>query len=311
MHTVAAIMGTSCTTNRASGHARRSPRPAGRRDDARSARPPSRHRARRRPDRRRRHLRHRRRLPPAGRAARQDATRSSRPATRSAAPGTCSATPGIRSDSDLHTFGYAFKPWTRREGDRRRRRRSCAYIRETARENGIDRHIRFGHRVVARRVVERATRAGPSRSSAPTPARRVELTARLALLRQRLLPLRRGLHAASSPGLERFGGQVVHPQHWPEDLDYAGKRVVVIGSGATAVTLVPAMADDGRARDDAAALADLRPAAARARTRSPTGCARLLGDGARLRDHAAQEHLRQQRASTGSASRFPQRGARG
>ena len=63
-------------------------------------------------------------------------------------------------------------------------------------------------------------------------------------------------------GTERFAGQIVHPQHWPEDLDYAGKRVVVIGSGATAVTLVPAMAEQRRARHHAAALAELRRLAA-------------------------------------------------
>ena len=78
------------------------------------------------------------------------------------------------------------------------------------------------------------------------------------------------------PGIERFAGAIVHPQHWPEDLDYAGKRVVVIGSGATAVTLVPAMAETRGARDDAPALADLRRLAARPRTRSRTGCARVL-----------------------------------
>ena len=77
-------------------------------------------------------------------------------------------------------------------------------------------------------------------------------------------------------GIERFQGQIVHPQHWPEDLDYAGKRVVVIGSGATAVTLVPAMADARRARDDAAALADLHRRRCPARTRSPSCCARVL-----------------------------------
>ena len=71
-------------------------------------------------------------------------------------------------------------------------------------------------------------------------------------------------------GTERFAGQIIHPQHWPEDLDYEGKRVVVIGSGATAVTLVPAMAERGRARDDAPALAELHRLAARRRTRSPS-----------------------------------------
>ena len=78
--------------------------------------------------------------------------------------------PGIRSDSDLHTFGYAFKPWTQEQAiaDGAAIR---GYIRETAEDNGIDRHIRFGHKVGPRRVVERPTRGGPSRSSAPTPAR--------------------------------------------------------------------------------------------------------------------------------------------
>ena len=83
-------------------------------------------------------------------------------------------------------------------------------------------------------------------------------------------------------GRERFGGQIVHPQHWPEDLDYTGKKVVVIGSGATAVTLVPAMAGDRRARDDAAALADLRHAGARRRTRF----ANTAQQGARRRSRA-------------------------
>ena len=78
-----------------------------------------------------------------------------------------------------------------------------------------------------------------------------------------------GLHAGTSRASSGFGGQVVHPQHWPEDLDYAGKRVVVIGSGATAVTLVPALAEHGRARDDAAALADATSCRCPARTPSP------------------------------------------
>ena len=70
-------------------------------------------------------------------------------------------------------------------------------------------------------------------------------------------------YAPEFPGADSFEGTIVHPQHWPEDLDYAGKQVVVIGSGATAVTLVPAMAADRRARDDAAALADLHRLAGR------------------------------------------------
>ena len=148
--------------------------------------------------------------------------------------------PGIRSDSDLPTLGYAFKPWT---GDK-----SIAdgpaildYIRETAAENGIERHIRFGHRVHraswssadARWTVE-ATRADGGD--------RVRLTCDWLFAAGGYYRYDEGF-TPRFEGRERFGGQIIHPQHWPEDLDYAGKRVVVIGSGATAVTLVPALAE--------------------------------------------------------------------
>ena len=120
--------------------------------------------------------------------------------------------------------------------------RSCSYIRETARDHGVDGKIRFHHRVVraewstARRALDGGGRAHRHRrGGAPD--------LRLPVHLHRLLPLRRGLHARTSRARERFAGRIVHPQHWPEDLDYAGKRVVVIGSGATAVTLVPAMAE--------------------------------------------------------------------
>ena len=93
----------------------------------------------------------------------------------------------------------------------------------------------------------------------------------------------------SSPASSASRGEVVHPQHWPEDLDYAGKRVVVIGSGATAVTLVPAMAETRRARDDAAALAHLRRLAARRGPDRRPRCARVLPDARRLRDRALEE----------------------
>ena len=166
---------------------------------------------------------------------------------------------------------------------------------------GSTRHIRFGHRVVraewstadARWTVdvrahrhrgdaERSPRAGCSAPAATTATTR-----------------------ATRPrfeGRERFGGQIVHPQHWPEDLDYTGKRVVVIGSGATAVTIVPAMADARRARDDAAALAVLRPARCPPRTRSPTACAACSATDRALRPHPPQEHLCCRRRSTRSAA---------
>ncbi|MFN2376195.1 MAG: flavin-containing monooxygenase [Candidatus Binatia bacterium] len=147
--------------------------------------------------------------------------------------------PGIRSDSDMYTLGYAFKPWTNAkaiaDGPS-----ILAYIRETASENGIDRHIRFDHKVV---------RADWSSEDArwTVVAERDGVEARLTCS---FLFMCSGYYRYSDgytpdfAGVEDFGGRLVHPQKWSEDLDYRGKRVVVIGSGATAVTLVPAMAGD-------------------------------------------------------------------
>ena len=145
--------------------------------------------------------------------------------------------PGIRSDSDMYTLGYAFKPWTEAkaiaDGPSILR-----YVRETAREHGIDRHIRFGHQVTraawsteaAVWTVE-ATRAGEP----------VRITCNFLFLCGGYYSYEGG-YTPEFPGAERFKGVTVHPQKWPENLDYVGKRVVVIGSGATAVTLVPEMA---------------------------------------------------------------------
>jgi monooxygenase len=146
--------------------------------------------------------------------------------------------PGVRSDSDMYTLGYRFRPWTQAK--------SIAdgpailrYIRDTATEAGIDRRIRFGHRVVraawstpeARWTVEAVHRGEP-----------VRLTTDFLYVCTGYYRYDGG-HAPRFPGLDRFAGTVIHPQHWPDDVDYTGKRVVVIGSGATAVTLVPALAD--------------------------------------------------------------------
>jgi monooxygenase len=148
--------------------------------------------------------------------------------------------PGIRSDSDMFTLGYSFKPWERGEsiadGESIR-----GYIRDAAAENAIERHIRFNRRVVG------------AEWSSPEGAWTVELehtdSGERSRLRCSFLLGCTGYYrydegyTPAFPGIERFAGQLVHPQHWPEGLDYAGKRVVVIGSGATAVTLVPAMAE--------------------------------------------------------------------
>jgi monooxygenase len=149
--------------------------------------------------------------------------------------------PGVRSDSDMFTLSYPFKPW--------RDAQSIAdgpailsYIRETAAEFGIDRHIRYGTKIIA---------ADWSSSRARwtlTVSRTDEQGTTEQQLTCRFLYSCAGYYDydnpydAQLPGIDTFAGTVVHPQSWPEDLDYAGKRVVIIGSGATAVTLVPSMA---------------------------------------------------------------------
>ncbi|MFC7343675.1 flavin-containing monooxygenase [Saccharopolyspora griseoalba] len=147
--------------------------------------------------------------------------------------------PGIRSDSDLHTFGYEFKPWRDQESiagaDQILR-----YLRETIEENGLADKIRYQHRVVAADwSSERArwivTVQGPEGD-------RFRMSAGWIFGGTGYYRYDQG-YTPAFPGRERFTGEIVHPQHWPEDLDYAGKRIVVVGSGATAVTLVPAMAE--------------------------------------------------------------------
>ncbi|HUX23150.1 MAG TPA: NAD(P)/FAD-dependent oxidoreductase, partial [Burkholderiales bacterium] len=147
--------------------------------------------------------------------------------------------PGIRSDSDMYTLGYAFRPWTG-EKSIADGPSILAYLRETARAYGIDRRIRFGHRV---------KRAAWSSQTAQWTVE-VERIASGETLRMRcnFLFMCSGYYdyaAGYTPqfdGVERYAGRIVHPQKWTEDIAYAGKRVVVIGSGATAVTLVPELA---------------------------------------------------------------------
>jgi monooxygenase len=147
--------------------------------------------------------------------------------------------PGVRSDSDMHTLGYNFKPWTASkaiaDGPS-----IMAYLRDTVAEYGIDRHIRFNHLVsTAEWSTDDATWTITA-NHAGTP---VQLSCNFLFMCSGYYSYRGG-YTPEFPGIEQYTGTVVHPQAWPEDLDYKGKRVVVIGSGATAVTLVPAMADD-------------------------------------------------------------------
>ncbi len=148
--------------------------------------------------------------------------------------------PGVRSDSDMYTLAYDFAPWREEqaivEGADIRR-----YVEETARAYGVDERTRFGHRVV--------------RAAWSSTEQRWRLTAEHAggelVVTCRFLWVCTGYyrydagHQPHLPGQEEFGGEVVDPQRWPEDLDVSGRDVVVLGSGATAVTLVPALAGCG------------------------------------------------------------------
>jgi cation diffusion facilitator CzcD-associated flavoprotein CzcO len=154
--------------------------------------------------------------------------------------------PGIRSDSDMLTMGYSFRPWTHPKaispGDDIRE-----YITATAREEGIDHHIRFRHEVRraswssqdAKWTIEAVRIFGASQN---------QVREEIVTFSCNFLFSCAGYYRYSAgylpefPNAERYRGRIIHPQAWPEELDYTGKRVVVIGSGATAVTLVPAMA---------------------------------------------------------------------
>jgi cation diffusion facilitator CzcD-associated flavoprotein CzcO len=145
--------------------------------------------------------------------------------------------PGVRSDSSIFTLSFPFEPWTRREGvadgvDIRE------YLTATAHKYGIDRHIRYNSYV----------RSADWDSSTDTWAVTVEEDGAEKVYRGRFLVFGSGYYnydegyTPDFPGLQDFGGTVVHPQHWPEDLDYTDKKMVVIGSGATAISLIPSLA---------------------------------------------------------------------
>jgi monooxygenase len=148
--------------------------------------------------------------------------------------------PGLRSDSDLHTFAYAFKPWTSdnaiADADE-----ILDYLRETVEENDLGPRIRFGHKVVGAEWSSEEAR-WTLRVRRSDTGRTTRMTCRFLFSAAGYYDYDAGFRPRFE-GEEEFGGTIVHPQHWPEDLEYSGKRVVVIGSGSTAVTLVPAMAE--------------------------------------------------------------------
>jgi cation diffusion facilitator CzcD-associated flavoprotein CzcO len=141
--------------------------------------------------------------------------------------------PGIRSDSSMHTLGFPFRPW---RGDRTILDGASirAYIQDTAALYGIDRHISFGTR-----AVRASWSSGEARWTVETEGGR--LTCNFLYMCSGYYDYAAG-YMPDFPGVARFAGRVVHPQLWPGELDHAGKRIVVIGSGATAVTLIPALA---------------------------------------------------------------------
>jgi cation diffusion facilitator CzcD-associated flavoprotein CzcO len=148
--------------------------------------------------------------------------------------------PGIRSDSDLYTFGYRFKPWT--SAPIASAAEILSYMGEVIDENGLGPHIRYRHTISSaswsgadNRWTIEATRTDTGEA--------VRFTANFLWMCQGYYR-HSGGYTPEWPGMAAFKGRIVHPQNWPEDLDYAGKKIVVIGSGATAATLIPAITAD-------------------------------------------------------------------
>ena len=150
--------------------------------------------------------------------------------------------PGIRSDSDMSTFGFNFRPWREpkvlADGPAIKR-----YVMEAAEQYGVPPHIRFG-RSVTHAEWSSAQKQWTVTAHNDQTGQIEQYTAQFLIAATGYYRYDQGF-TPEFPGRERFQGTIVHPQHWPENLDYAGKKVVVIGSGATAITLVPALAQGG------------------------------------------------------------------
>jgi monooxygenase len=149
--------------------------------------------------------------------------------------------PGIRSDSDMYTYSYGFKPWSHKsaiaDGSS-----ILSYIREAAQEYDVERHIRYHHKVVSAQWSSKDARWLVTIERSDT-EERLNIACRFILSCSGYYDYEQG-YTPEFTGIDDFNGEVVHPQHWPEQLDYKNKRVVVIGSGATAVTLLPTMSKD-------------------------------------------------------------------
>ena len=146
--------------------------------------------------------------------------------------------PGVRSDSDMHTLGYSFKPW-KHQSAIADGQAILTYIRETAQEYDVEQHIRYNQRVT--KIAWDSGTATWTLRIEQEGKRASKITCNFIYSCTGYYRYDKG-YTPEFPGSDQFKGQLVHPQQWPEDLDYAGKKVVVIGSGATAITLVPSMA---------------------------------------------------------------------
>ena len=149
--------------------------------------------------------------------------------------------PGIRSDSDMYTFGYGFKPWSDKSSIADGYK-ILSYIREAAAEYDVEQHIRYQHKVVSASWSSTQSRWLVTAERGHT-GERVTISCKFIFSCSGYYDYEQG-YTPEFAGIDNFKGQVIHAQHWPEQLDYQGKHVVVIGSGATAVTLVPAMSQD-------------------------------------------------------------------
>ena len=148
--------------------------------------------------------------------------------------------PGIRSDSDMFTLGFRFKPWESAQSIADGASIK-AYIKEAASENGIDQHIRYRQKVVAADWSDAVNRWTVT---VDNDGRQEQISCSFLFACSGYYNYDEG-YSPEFEGAQDFQGTIIHPQHWPEDLDYAGKKVVVIGSGATAVTLIPALVNSG------------------------------------------------------------------
>ena len=187
--------------------------------------------------------------------------------------------PGIRSDSDMFTLGFRFKPWTSAkaiaDGPS-----ILSYIKEAAAENGIDENIRYRHRVIA---ADWSDADNQWTLTVDTGDEEITMTSSFLFATTGYYNYDQG-YSPTFPGSEDFAGTIVHPQHWPEDLDYAGKKIVVIGSGATAITLIPALVDRGaghvtmlqRSPSYVGSLPDVDPIAVQANKYLPENVAHVI-----------------------------------